>query len=59
MPISSLVKARLAGSGSSLTSKINDHFAMRLSHLVTRDSEVPDGTHNTDQETSVSLVYTF
>ena len=46
-------------SETSLTSKINDHFAMRLSHLVTRDSEVPDGTHNTDQETSVSLVYTF
>lgn len=46
-------------SETSLTSKINDHFAMRLSHLVTRDSEVPAGTHNTDQETSVSLVYTF
>ena len=46
-------------SETSLTSKINDHFAMRLSHLITRDSEVPAGTHNTDQETTVSLVYTF
>lgn len=46
-------------SETSVTSKINDHFAMRLSHLVTRDSEVPAGTHNTDQETTVSLVYTF
>lgn len=46
-------------SETSLTSKINDHFAMRLSYLVTRDSEVPDDTHKTDTETTVSLVYTF
>lgn len=46
-------------SETSLTSKINDHFAMRLSYLLTRNSDVPDGTHKTDQETTVSLVYTF
>ncbi|ASK33835.1 DUF481 domain-containing protein [Alloalcanivorax mobilis] len=46
-------------SETSLTSKINDHFAMRLSYLVTRDSEVPAGTHKTDQETTVSVVYTY
>lgn len=46
-------------SETSLTSKINDHFAMRLSYLLTRDSEVPAGTHKTDTETTVSLVYTF
>ena len=46
-------------SETSLTSRINDHFALRLSHLVTRDSEVPAGTHKTDQETTASVVYTF
>lgn len=46
-------------SETALTSRINDHFALRLSHLITRDSEVPPGTHRTDQETTASLVYTF
>ena len=46
-------------SETSLTSRINDHFALRLTHLVTRDSEVPAGTHKTDQETTASVVYTF
>lgn len=46
-------------SETSLTSKINDHFAMQLSYLITHDSTVPAGNHNTDQETSVSLVYTY
>ncbi len=46
-------------SETSLTSRINDHFALRLTHLITRDSEVPAGTHKTDQETTASVVYTF
>ena len=46
-------------SETSLTSKISTHFAMRLSYLLTRDSYVPAGTHKTDTETTVSLVYTF
>ncbi|KAF0806367.1 salt-induced outer membrane protein [Alcanivorax xiamenensis] len=44
----------------SLTSKINDHFSLRLSHLLKRNSKVPDdGSHRSDQETRVSVVYTF
>lgn len=46
-------------SETSLTSQIDDHFALQLSYLLTHDSTVPPGNHNTDQETSVSLVYTY
>ena len=43
----------------SLTSKINSHFALRLRHLLEHESKVPAGSKETDHQVSVGLVYTF
>ena len=43
----------------SLTSKINSHFALRLRHLLEHESKVPAGTKETDHQVTVGVVYTF
>lgn len=43
----------------SLTSKINGNFSMRLSHLLIHNTEVPAGTKKADHEVTASLVYSF
>jgi len=42
-----------------LTTKINGNFALRLSYLLTHNSDPPPDTKNTDTETAVTLVYGF
>ena len=43
----------------SLTSKINSHFAPRLRHLLEHESKVPAGSKESDHQVTVGLVYTF
>lgn len=42
-----------------LTTLLNSHLAFSVTHLVTRTSEVPDGTHKSDSQVTLSLVYTY
>lgn len=42
-----------------LTTMLNSHLAFSVTHLLTHNSEVPDGTHNTDSQVTLSLVYTL
>lgn len=39
--------------------KINSHLAMKVAYLVKHNTDVPDGTKNTDTLTSVGLTYSF
>ena len=43
----------------SLTSRINGSLAMRISHLLKYTSEVAAPAKKTDNELTVSLVYSF
>ena len=43
----------------SLTSKINSHFSLRLRHLLEHESKVPAGTKETDHQVTGGVVYTF
>ncbi|MEJ2446221.1 MAG: DUF481 domain-containing protein [Exilibacterium sp.] len=43
----------------SLTTKINSSFKMKLGVEVTHNSEVSDDTRNTDTESTISLLYSF
>lgn len=43
----------------SLTSRINNHLALRLSHLLKHNSSVPPGNKEADHEVTVSLVVGF
>jgi putative salt-induced outer membrane protein len=43
----------------SLTSRINGSLAMRISHLLKYTSEAPASSRKTDNELTVSLVYSF
>ncbi|SMF52077.1 Putative salt-induced outer membrane protein YdiY [Alteromonadaceae bacterium Bs31] len=43
----------------SLLSKINSSFSMKLSYTITNNSVVEDGVENTDTETAASLVYSY
>lgn len=43
----------------SLTSQINTHFALRISHLIKHNSDPAFGKRETDSELLVSLVYGF
>lgn len=38
---------------------INSALSMRLSYIIKHNTDVPDGTKNTDRLTGVSLVYSF
>lgn len=40
-----------------LTTLLNSHLAFSVTHLLTRNSEVPEGVHNTDSQVTLSLVY--
>lgn len=51
--------ATTARAETSLTSRINGSLAMRISHLLKYTSEVAPGNKKSDQELSVSLVYSF
>ncbi len=39
--------------------RINSALALRLSHIIKHNTDVPAGTKNTDRLTGVSLVYSF
>lgn len=43
----------------SLQADVGRSFALKVSYIVERDSEVPAGTVNTDTETSLTLLYAF
>lgn len=42
-----------------LTTLLNSHLAFSVTHLVRRTSRVPDGTHKSDSQVTLSLVYTY
>lgn len=42
-----------------LTTLLNSRLAFSVTHLVTRTSKVPDGTHKSDSQVTLSLVYTY
>lgn len=44
---------------SSLQANVGRSFALKVSYILERDSEVPQGTANTDTETSLTLLYSF
>ena len=46
-------------SDTSLKTKINGNLAAKISYLVKRNSEVPDGIEKSDKITTISLVYAF
>ena len=43
----------------SLTSRVNDRLALRLSHVLKHNTRVPAGREKADQEVQASLVYSF
>lgn len=43
----------------SITSRINDSLALRLSHILKHNTRVPAGREKADQELQASLVYSF
>jgi len=50
---------RYTESDTSLKTKINGNLAAKISYLVKRNSEVPDGIEKSDKITTISLVYAF
>lgn len=43
----------------SVQASVGHSFALKVAYIVERDSDVPDGTENTDTETSLTLLYIF
>ncbi len=42
-----------------ITTMLNSHLALSVAHLLTRNSDVPYDTENTDSQVTISLTYKF